>query len=611
VGKIFDALEKFTKEAGPPKSGKIRNSDYDVLMQFDRSTGRIDMANPEVLKDARGIKRLMTYRLINDDGTLTPAGRAKYESMTGALGKGAPDGQPAIAESIAREKKADKKISSRFEKVAPLDWALLMNYDQRTGNLLKYDPETGQLDEESRKLLQDPATVQRLIDNQMILPGGWLTLEAKQECARREAEQAKKQTAEMANSDTFVEPGEPRQVLDSPAKLSQTDMELLLEHDPVTLKLDLQHPAIVKDPAIMKRLLDNKMIEAGGKLTPQALVRCRALTRFKREHEENVSLQKKPKPTVEEKPPKVAELSKAQKASEDSDDKENKIIPLKENEIKAKNKEEKTYEITHDLTTVAKAEKGAEPTVTAPSQKKFKVGKAQDKYASRAIDKDLVTLMNPQSFEAEQFKILRTNLLFPGSGKMPRSVMVTSVGSGDGKSFVAANLAISVAQHVNWNVLLIDCDLRRPSVHRQFGFQNTAGLSDYLTNGTDLQPLLLKTGIEKLTILPAGKPPDNPSELLSSERMAALLDEAATRYKDRLIILDSPPPKITAESGALAKYVDGVLLVVKYGSTPKNSAMDLINKLGKNKILGAVINNFDAGSSRYRKKYYGGEYFRQ
>ena len=190
-------------------------------------------------------------------------------------------------------------------------------------------------------------------------------------------------------------------------------------------------------------------------------------------------------------------------------------------------------------------------------------------------------------------------------------LLVTSTVPGEGKSFVAANLAVCVAQHVNWNVLLIDCDLRRPKVHRLFGFQNVAGLGDYLTNETDLESLLLKTGIEKLTILPAGKPPDNPSELLSSQRMAALLDEVASRYKDRLIILDSPPPKLTAEAGALARYVDGILLIVKYGSTPKDAVTELISKLGKNKILGAVINQFDAGISRYKKKYYGGDYFRK
>jgi exopolysaccharide/PEP-CTERM locus tyrosine autokinase len=611
LGKIFDALEKFGKESGPAKSDRIRNSDYEVLMQFDKSTGRIDMTSPAVLKDARGIKRLMTYRLINDDGTLTPAGRAKYEAMTDKLGKDAPDGPPPIAEPIAKQRKPEAKISRRFEKVTEADWALLMNYDQRTGNLLKYDPETGELDDESRKILQDPTTVQRLIDNQMILPGGWLTPEAKQQCAKMMEEHTQQQSAELANRATVIETDESRQAPESPEGLSQADMALLLEHDPLTRKLDLQHPAIVKDPAIVKRLLDNKMIEADGKLSPKALVRCRALTHFKQEFEEKLSLKKMPRPSTGEKLTQDAKIGKTQKVDEETIEEKPKIIPLKEDEIKAKNKEEKALEITHDLTKVTKAQKEAEPPTIARPKKKLKLGKAPAKYASRAIDKDLVALMNPQSFEAEQFKILRTNLLFPESGKMPRSVMVTSVGPGEGKSFVAANLAVSVAQHVNWNVLLIDCDLRRPSVHRQFGFQNVAGLSDYLANGTDLQPLLLKTGIEKLTILPAGKPPDNPSELLSSERMAALLDEAATRYKDRLIILDSPPPKMTAESGALAKYVDGVLLVVKYGSTPKDAATDLIRKLGRNKILGAVINNFDAGSARYHKKYYGGEYFRQ
>ena len=85
--------------------------------------------------------------------------------------------------------------------------------------------------------------------------------------------------------------------------------------------------------------------------------------------------------------------------------------------------------------------------------------------------------------------------------------------------------------------------------------------------------------------------------------------EVATRYNDRLIIIDSPPPKLTAESGALARYVEGILLVVKYASTPREAVTELVAKLGRNKIIGAVVNNFDAGSSRYSKKYYGGTYY--
>jgi len=235
--------------------------------------------------------------------------------------------------------------------------------------------------------------------------------------------------------------------------------------------------------------------------------------------------------------------------------------------------------------------------------------RASARFDINKVDKNLVSLLQPQSFEAEQFKILRTNLLFSASGKKPRSILVTSVAEGEGKSFVAANLAVSVATHVNWNVLLVDCDLRRPSIHRQFGFPEVPGLSHYLSNGTNLPLLLKRTAVKHLTILPAGRSPDNPSELLSSQRMTAFIDELVARYNDRLIILDSPPAKLTAEAVALARHVDGILLVIKYGSTPRHLAVELINKLGKDKILGTVVNNFDAGSSRYQIKYYGGGYY--
>jgi exopolysaccharide/PEP-CTERM locus tyrosine autokinase len=319
----------------------------------------------------------------------------------------------------------------------------------------------------------------------------------------------------------------------------------------------------------------------------------------------------------------ITEKQKPPEPSEEAGDKKLKIIALKkektdqkiedevETKIETKKEEEQVPEKADNFITGLEARTNLPKPAEVPSESRFTLGKAPAKYARREIEKDLVTLMNPQSFEAEQFKILRTNLLFPESGKTPRSVMVTSAVPGEGKSFVATNLAVSVARHVNWNVLLIDCDLRKPSVHKQFGFKNVSGLSDYLTNGTALAPLLQKTGVNNLTILPAGKLPDNPSELLSSERMAALLEEAATRYQDRLIILDSPPPKLTAETGALARYVDGILVVVKYGSTPKGSVIELMDTLGRNKIIGAVVNNFDAGFSRYHKRYYGGEYFRK
>jgi Mrp family chromosome partitioning ATPase len=399
-----------------------------------------------------------------------------------------------------------------------------VNYDRRTGNLLKYDPETGQLDDESRNILQDPATVQRLIDNQMILPGGWLTPEAKRECERLEEKLEAKQTEESVKPGKLIAADKRDKAVESPELLNKADMEALLQHDPGTRKLDMSSPLIIKDPAIVRRLLESNMIEADGKLTPQALVRCRALSRWKQEFGEKEPIQKKPKASIGEKLQTIAEKSKTKKAPGEAGEKKLKIIPLKAEKLEAKEEKEIAPEKADDSVPAAKVRDDLpKPTKTlekadafitgleaktdlpepaqTPSERKFTLGKAPEKYARREIEKDLVTLMNPQSFEAEQFKILRTNLLFPESGKTPRSVMVTSAVPGEGKSFVAANLAVSVARHVNWNVLLIDGDLRRPSIHKQFGFQNVSGLSNYLANGTDLEPLLLKTGIENLTIL--------------------------------------------------------------------------------------------------------------
>jgi hypothetical protein len=158
-----------------------------------------------------------------------------------------------------------------------------MNYDRKTGNLLKYDPETGQLAEDSKIILQDPATVQRLIDNHMILPGGWLTSEAKSECARIEENNGKEQTTESVKhvKHKKVKAGDRlHKVSEPPEPLSKVDMDSLLQHDAETRKLDLHHPAILEEPAIVKRLLEHNMIEPDGKLTPQALVRCRVLTRW-------------------------------------------------------------------------------------------------------------------------------------------------------------------------------------------------------------------------------------------------------------------------------------------------------------------------------------------
>jgi protein-tyrosine kinase len=220
-----------------------------------------------------------------------------------------------------------------------------------------------------------------------------------------------------------------------------------------------------------------------------------------------------------------------------------------------------------------------------------------------AIDLNLITLHSPQSFESEQFKHLRTNILFPISGAPPKCIMITSTAPGEGKSFVAANLAVSIAQGIHEHVLLVDCDLRRPRQHHIFGYDHCTGLREYLTQKTPLPSLFLKTDVEKLTLLPAGTRPPNPAELLSSERMFEFIKEVRDRYQDRFVVIDSPPPQLTSESNAISRYVDGVILVVESGKTKKDLILNLIESLGKEKVIGAVFNRFDSRQFGYYGNY--------
>lgn len=226
------------------------------------------------------------------------------------------------------------------------------------------------------------------------------------------------------------------------------------------------------------------------------------------------------------------------------------------------------------------------------------------------INEALVTVNKPHSVESEQFRLLKNSILFPDSGKPPKTIMITSSDKGEGKSFVASNLAVSIAVSIDDYVLLLDSDLRDPSVHEMFGIENSKGLSSYLSGECDLTSVFVKTFLKKLTIVPAGPSPLNPSELISSEQMKKLVDELKSRYDDRYIIIDSPPPYMTSEANALATYVDGVIIVVRQGYTKKERLQDIIDIYGKEKILG-VVKNFATGmfgsGYGYDKRYYYGK----
>lgn len=221
--------------------------------------------------------------------------------------------------------------------------------------------------------------------------------------------------------------------------------------------------------------------------------------------------------------------------------------------------------------------------------------------ANLEIESMLVAYHDPQSVEAELFKILRTNLLFPSKGRPPKSILITSAMPGEGKSFVASNLAISIANGLEEHVLLVDADVRRPSIHRFFGLGRTEGLCDYLQKGKNVSNHFIKTPIDKLTLLPAGSPPDNPVELLTTQKMKALIHEVSHRYEDRFIVIDSAPSSLASETAAIAKYIDGIIIVVRAGKTPRKAVTEVIEKLGKEKLLGIILNYSD----HTVKKYYG------
>ena len=210
----------------------------------------------------------------------------------------------------------------------------------------------------------------------------------------------------------------------------------------------------------------------------------------------------------------------------------------------------------------------------------------------RQMNRNLVTVSDPHSPASEQFRLLRNNILFPEKGNPPKTIMVTSASPSEGKSFVSANLAVSIAQSIDDYVLLMDCDLRAPTIHTFFGYDGgkEQGLSNYLTKKVPLSSVLKKSSINKLTILPAGQIPSNPSELLSSDQMRRLLHEVKLRYNDRYIIIDTPPPYITSETNAIARYVDGIILVVRQGITRTKEIADIIDIYGREKILGVVAN---------------------
>lgn len=207
-------------------------------------------------------------------------------------------------------------------------------------------------------------------------------------------------------------------------------------------------------------------------------------------------------------------------------------------------------------------------------------------------DERLRLSTDPHSQFFEQFRNLRAPLLYPASGQQPKTILITSVLPGEGKGFICANLGIALSQDMEHHALMVDCDLRRPTLAQLFGLTNDAGLVDHLQDNVDLSLLIRKTGQPKLSLLPSGKPPKNPAELLTSAKMISLINELAEHYQDRIILFDSPPNIVASETRILAKHLDGVIIVIRHGVSRKEDVKNLVETIGTENILGLVYNAY-------------------
>ena len=208
----------------------------------------------------------------------------------------------------------------------------------------------------------------------------------------------------------------------------------------------------------------------------------------------------------------------------------------------------------------------------------------------------------PKSIDAEAYRSLRSNIEYSSFDDEYRVIVVTSSVPGEGKSTTSGNLAIALAQSGN-SVLLVDCDMRKPSIHKKFKISNAAGTAELLLRKKSFEEVANDYN-ENLTIITAGKIPPNPSEMLASRAMTAFIKEMKNEFK--YIILDTPPLQAVTDAQVLSTKADGVLLVVRAGSTKKelvSNSVDLINKV-QGKVIGTVLNGVENKKNNY---YYYGE----
>jgi capsular exopolysaccharide synthesis family protein len=212
----------------------------------------------------------------------------------------------------------------------------------------------------------------------------------------------------------------------------------------------------------------------------------------------------------------------------------------------------------------------------------------------------------PSSF-AEAFHGLRANVLFSSPDAGPRSIVVTSASPREGKTIIAANLAVGLAQ-AGHRVILVDADLRQPRMHDLFGVDLEPGLSNLLNGVADAKAAVRTTRIPNLSILTAGAHPPNPAELVGSHRFGELL--SFLEKQSDIVVIDTPPVMAVADAAILAHRTSGVLFVVAADTTSRHAAQSALEQLerAKGRFLGAVLNRVDDDGEKYRYASYSRAY---
>ena len=215
----------------------------------------------------------------------------------------------------------------------------------------------------------------------------------------------------------------------------------------------------------------------------------------------------------------------------------------------------------------------------------------------------LATAREEKTNVVEEFNKLRSSVIALTKGEnFLNTILVTSTASEEGKSMTALNLAISLAKEQDHTVLLVDTDLRRPSIHKYLDITPDVGLVHCLRDGLPIDQALVKTGVGKLVILPAGEAVKDPLDMLSSNRMKMIIKELKDRYPERYVIFDTPPAHPFADAGVLAAIVDASLFVVREGRANKDDLLKTLEEFKEHNLLGVVYN--DAKMFMKKQDYY-------